>query len=80
MSIVSTASTPASARKTSSANLTSPLSKFLVQYVAPIPEKRAATSTRVTVARVLTSSEGYEMLRAKENKKKKEKEEKERTT
>ena len=79
-SIVSTALTPVSASNTSSANLTSPLSKFLVQYVAPIPEKRAATSTRVTVARVLTSSEGYEMLCAKEEKKKKRKKEKERMT
>jgi len=50
-----------------------------VQYVAPIPEKRAATSTRVTAgARVLSSSKGYETLHAKEEKKKKEKEEQER--
>ena len=33
-----------------------------------MPEKRAATSTRVTSARVLTNSEGYKMLRAKKRK------------
>ena len=47
---------------TSSTILTSPLSKYLVQYVVPLPERRATTSERVIGARVLTSSEGYEIL------------------
>jgi len=43
-----------------------------------MPEKKAATSTGVTGARVLMNSEGYEMLCAKEVKKRKQ--DKERTT
>jgi len=43
-----------------------------VQYGESFPEKRAATSTRITGTRVLTSLEGYEMLCAKEESKKKE--------
>ena len=69
--IVSNASTPPSTSATPSRTIfTSSLLKYLVQYVAPLPEKRAATSARVTGARVtgarvLTSSEGYEILHKK---------------
>ena len=77
--IVSNASTPPSTTATpSSTILTSSLSKYLVLYVAPLPEKRAATSARVTGARVLTSSEGYEILRKKEERKGRKRKKKER--
>ena len=53
---------------------TSAISKYLVQYVAPPPPpKKNTANTRVTGSRVLTSAEGYAILREKEEKKKKEK-------
>ena len=80
MPIVSNASTPPSTSATPSRTIfTLPLLKYLVQYVAPLPEKRAATSARVTGARVLTSSEGYEILH-KRRKKEERKGKKERKT
>jgi len=70
--IVSNVSTlPSTSAAHYSKILTSPLSNFLVQYVAQLPEKRAAPSTRVTGARVLTSAEGYQILREKEEKRRK---------
>ena len=70
--IVGNASIPISTSATpSSTILKSPLFKFLVQYVAQSPEKRPALSTKVTGARVLTISEGYEIYWEKEGRKKK---------
>ena len=44
----------------------------------PPPPAKKSGSARVTVSRVLTSDEGYAILRVKEEKKRKEKEEKEK--
>jgi len=44
------------------------LLKVLVQYVVTLPEKRAATCTRVIGARVLMSAEGYHILHEKKEK------------
>ena len=54
------------------------MSKYLVQYVPKLPEKKKASQTRVTDLRVLTSAEGIAILKDKEDKKQKEKEEKEK--
>ena len=54
------------------------ISKYLVQYVPVVQEKKKATETRITGSRVLTSAEGIAILREREEKKRKEKEEKER--
>ena len=71
-------STPLSNNSTSSSACTSPtsnvISKYLVQYIPPIVEKKKAAEMRITGSRVLTSAEGLALLREKEEKKKKEKE------
>ena len=54
------------------------ISKYLVQYILTVIEKKKAAETRVTGSRVLTSAEGIAMLRENEEKKQKEKEEKEK--
>ena len=54
------------------------ISKYLVQYVPVVQEKKKATETRITGSRVLTSAEGIAILREREEKKRKKKEEKER--
>ena len=69
MTPVSTSSTPRSSNM---------ISKYLVQYVPVVQEKKKATETRITGSRVLTSAEGIAILREREEKKRKEKEEKER--
>ena len=78
----SNSSTPLSNNNsTNSSVCTSPtnsISKYLVQYVPAVVEKKKAAETRVTGSRVLTSAEGLAMLREKEEKKQKEKEEKEK--
>ena len=56
--------------------LSDAISKYLAQYVPPPPVKKNTASTRVSGSRVLTSAEGYAILREKEDKKRKEKEEK----
>ena len=53
------------------------ISKYLVQYVSPSPAKKTGIA-RVTGSRVLTSDEGYAILREKEEKKQREKENKEK--
>ena len=72
-------STPLSNNSTSSSACTSPtsnvISKYLVQYIPPVVEKKKAAEMRITGSRVLTRAEGLAILRAKEEKKKKEKEE-----
>ena len=54
------------------------ISKYLVQYVPVVSEKKKVHETRITGSRVLTSVEGIAILREKEENKKKEKEEKEK--
>ena len=46
------------------------ISKYLVQYVPVVSEKKKASETRITGSRVLTSAEGIAILREKEEKKK----------
>ena len=70
----SNSSTPLSNNSTNSSVHTSPtnsISKYLVQYVPAVVEKKKAAETRVTGSRVLTSAEGLAMLREKEEKKQK---------
>jgi len=52
--------------KSSGIPSTSAISKYLVQYLAPPPAKKYIANTRVTGSWVLTSAEGYEILRGKE--------------
>ena len=68
---------------TSSSACTSPtsnvISKYLVQYIPPVVEKKEAAETRITGSRVLTSAEGLAMLRKeKEGKEETEKRKQER--
>ena len=49
------------------------ISKYLVQYVPAATQKDKSSSTRVTGSQVLTSAEGVEILRGKEEKKQKKK-------
>ena len=44
------------------------ISKYLVQYVPVVQEKKKATETRITGSRVLTSAEGIAILREREEK------------
>ena len=54
------------------------ISKYLIQYVPAVAEKKKTASTRVTGLRVLTSADGLAILREKDEKKKQEKEDKEK--
>ena len=63
MTSVSTSSTPHSSNM---------ISKYLVQYVPVVQEKKKATETRITGSRMLTSAEGIAILREREEKKRKE--------
>ena len=81
-SAVDFTSTPVSAifdstPKRSHKSIPDAISKYLVQYVSPPPAKKTGIA-RVTGSRVLTSDEGYAILREKEDKKQREKEEKEK--
>ena len=56
--------------KQSHESISDSISKYLVQYVSPPPAKKTGIA-RVTGFRVLTSDEGYAILREKEEKSKK---------
>ena len=47
------------------------ISKYLVQYVPVVSEKKKVRETRITGSHVLTSTEGIAILREKEEKKRK---------
>ena len=75
---VNNTSTSSSKSPTAIPHSSNMISKYLIQYVPAIVEKKKTASTRVTGLRVLTSAEGLAILTEKEEKMKQEKEEKEK--